>query len=114
MTFGYEFAGETSWPDLEFTLRTDSTIDSYERQQLEDLLVGWYTVGVHGGFGSSEVGGRGVLHNMSGPEFADHEKGLTVTWSVDMGSVSDDALDVLLRSLKGWSDHAGDANLLIS
>ena len=108
MPLSVEIASELAdWPDVDFVLAASSEPSVYDREQLDRLLIGWYDVGVHGGYGPSDnPNGKGVLHNMTEPSYSDDEDGFRITWRTDMGSAPDRALDVLIRALEGWSEYA--------
>ena len=90
MPLSVEIASELAdWPDVDFVLAASSEPSVYDREQLDRLLIGWYDVGVHGGYGPSDnPNGKGLLHNMTEPSYSDDEDGFHVAQSgPDFGTV---------------------------
>jgi hypothetical protein len=82
--------------------------DAYTARSSINCSSAGTTVGFYGGYGpSASPREKGVLHNMTGPAYGEDEEVFGVTWRADMGSAPDRALDVLIRSLDGWSKSAG-------
>ena len=93
------------WPDVHFELAASKSPSEGDREQFDQLLSGWYLVGFYGGYGPATLG-RGVLHNMTEPSYTKDDQGFSAKWRVDMGSVPDHALDVMIRALEGWSERS--------
>jgi hypothetical protein len=93
-----EFKSELGdWPDVRFALTIPSGLTEEERAYLTDLLMSWYVVGSHGGFGPADFpNGSGRFHFMTEPTFEDGAEGdLVVTWRVDAGTAPQRVLDAL-------------------
>ncbi|MCG8540257.1 MAG: hypothetical protein MJA82_10005 [Clostridia bacterium] len=86
-------AEELFWEDLEITIVFKNILKDDKFNELEDLIMSWYTLGVNYGF-------QGTLHNMSKVWIEDNEVGFTV----DMGSVEVEiCLGILFASIEGFS-----------
>ena len=96
-----EYTDQFDPSTLAFTLFVGRSLNDEERDQLERLLIGWYDVGAYGGY-------DGHLHFMAEPGFHnDEEDGPTVEWWVDMGSVGENGVEVLVRALSGFGEVFG-------
>jgi hypothetical protein len=98
MAVEVEFKSELGdWPDVRFALTIPSGLTEEERAYLTDLLMSWYVVGSHGGFGPADFpNGSGRFHFMTEPTFEDGAEGdLVVTWRVDAGTAPQRVLDAL-------------------
>jgi hypothetical protein len=94
----FEFGFDPAFTDWTFTLSFSPPLSELQRGMLENLLTGWYEVGVWGGFQPSS------LSNMTDSEIEADAQRTVVRWVVDKGS-SDmtEALRVLILCLQSYS-----------
>ncbi|MHB1418239.1 MAG: hypothetical protein ACYCX4_01425 [Bacillota bacterium] len=85
MNVPIEVNDSMSLPDVSITFYLSRMLTTEQEQYIKGIIIGWYDVGVHGGFG-------GYFHFMHDIIFDDEQ---TIYLSMDMGSAPSDALDVL-------------------
>lgn len=79
-------------PDINITIYLDKSLTPEQEEKVQRLIISWYDVGVHGGYG------EGYLHFMHEIIFDDEK---TISLTVDYGSYrSWDALKVLCKILE--------------
>ena len=91
-----EYTDELVVEGLGFTVVLKQQLEPVVLEELKKLVENWYGVGFFGGFG-----GNG-FHSISDVEYEDEE--LWVAWTVDMGDVGQEAMDVLAKILDGFDE----------
>lgn len=86
---------EADWPDLTIAVDFSQPVTDLIVDKFEGLVLSWYDVAVHGGFG-------GRVHNMDDTPYLIAADGAG-SWWVDMGSAPKEALDVLIRAIEGFA-----------
>lgn len=95
-----ERTGPLDWEGLQFAAFVEGQLNNEAMKQFEELIKAWYLVGWYGGVG-------GKLHHRSDIEWGEEKGQLLIEWRVDMGSATEQTLDVLIRCLEQFEqDHA--------
>ena len=90
-----EYTDELVPEGLGFTVVLRDQLERVVLEELKKLVENWYGVGFFGGFG-----GNG-FHSMTEVEY--EEDDLWVAWTVDMGDVGEEAINVLAKVLDGFN-----------
>jgi len=94
MAVPVRYTGDGFPEGLGFTVVLEEPLPDSEFENLKRLIESWYQVGFYGGFG-----GTG-FHSIRNLDY--DEDDLLVSWTMDMGDVSEEAAEVLATILDGF------------